>query len=50
MYFKVPWKFRSLTICNFAVISPWNLYSFEIRKILTFSIFFFIYKQNFAAH
>ena len=38
---KVSWKFRILTIYNFAVIYPWNLLiSYKVAYFLTVSIVF----------
>ena len=47
---KVPWKFCISTICNFAVIYPWNLLiSLKVSYFLTVSIIFSVYKQNLTA-
>ena len=44
---KVFWKFRILTIYNFAVIYPWNmLFSQKVAYFLTVSIAFSIYKTE----
>ena len=46
---KVSWKFRILTIYNFAVIYPWNLLiSYKVAYFLTVSIVFSVKKQNFT--
>ena len=47
---KVSGKFRSPTICNFAVIHPRSLLFFKkVVYFLTVSIVFSAYKQNFTA-
>ena len=47
---KVSWKFCIRTICNFAVIYPWNLLlSWKVAYFLTVSIVFSFYKQNVSA-
>ena len=47
---KVSWKFRILSIYNFAVISPWNLlFSQKVAYFLSVSIVLSVYKQNFTA-
>ena len=47
---KVSWKFYIRTICNFAVIYPWNsLLSWKVAYFLTVSIVFSFYKQNVSA-
>ena len=44
---KVFWKFRILTIYNFAVIYRWNmLFSQKVAYFLTVSIAFSIYKTE----
>ena len=44
---KASWKFR--IIYNFAVIYPWNLFSWKLVYFLTVPIVFSVYKQNFTA-
>ena len=47
---KASWKFRIPTICNFAVIYPWNLLlSQKVAYSLIVSVVFSAYKQNFTA-
>ena len=47
---KVYWKFRILTIYNFAVIYPWNvLFYWKVAYVLNVPIVSSVYKQNFTA-
>ena len=47
---KVSQKFHIPTAYNFTIIYPWNLlFSWKLGYFLTFSIVFFIYKQDFTA-
>ena len=46
---KVSWKFCIPTIYNFAVVYSWNFISLKVAHLITVSIVFSVYKQNFKA-